>query len=176
MTVDSITLQIETPSGPVSPGRGFYQLEEESLFVQIGLYSDRHRFFSYLESDLVHFDLDREGRLLFLEVDYSRRLWTVVKHLKLPKRAEAADIRWLNFRDTIPKPEILTDTSKQIVKLEFSQPANPLYYYLGEQVIAETDRANNLTAVWIGSIIDDLAGREIKAYRQECRSARPYFS
>ncbi len=35
-TIESIALKIDTPTGEITPGRGFYQLEEDALYVQVG--------------------------------------------------------------------------------------------------------------------------------------------
>ena len=64
MTVSQIKLKVQTPSGPVLPGRGFYQLEEDALYVQIAPFSREFRFFSFLESEFVHLDLDKEDLIL----------------------------------------------------------------------------------------------------------------
>ena len=46
-------LKISAPIEPIPPGRGFYQLEEDSLLVQVGVFDRRRRFFSYLQSEHV---------------------------------------------------------------------------------------------------------------------------
>ena len=67
--LEKINLKIETPAGPIPSGRGFYQLDEEILFVQIGLFLNSRKFFSYLETDNLLLDIDRNGRLIFIELD-----------------------------------------------------------------------------------------------------------
>ena len=104
MTVERIRLRIATPIEPVMPGRGFYQLEEDALYVQVGLFSSGRRFYSFLESSNVLFDFDRLGRLIFMEVRVPRRRWEVDTTLEVPAIVQPADIRWLNFRDTIDHP------------------------------------------------------------------------
>ncbi len=66
MSSPKIQLRIDTPTGPTKSGRGFYQLDEESLFVQIGLFTEKKHFFNYLENEIVLFDLDRTGQLIFI--------------------------------------------------------------------------------------------------------------
>ena len=106
MTVERIRLRIATPIEPVMPGLGFYQLEEDALYVQVGLFSSRRRFYSFLESRNVLFDFDRLGRLIFMEVRVPRRRWQIDATLQAPAVAQPADIRWLNFRDTIIEPRL----------------------------------------------------------------------
>ena len=170
-----IQLKISTPSEPIRPGRGFYQLEEDALFVQVSLFTERKHFFNYLENEKLQFDLDREGNLIFIEVDYPRRHWEIDEKLKAPARAEAAEIKWLHFREELPDAKFLTNQNKSILKLEFSKSKSPLFYYLADSVIAETDKNNHLTAIWVTEITDDFAGKEIAEFRQEHRIAKSYF-
>ena len=77
MPVKAAELRITTPTGPTSPGRGFYQIEEDRLFVQIGLFEPERRFFSFLDAKRVRLDLDRKARLIFIDVWLPRRHWTI---------------------------------------------------------------------------------------------------
>lgn len=175
MTLDKIELKITTPTEPIKPGRGFYQIEDDTLFVQAGIFSSKHRFFSFLESDRVRLEFDRFGRFLFLELSYPRHLWKTDKRLKLPKRCEPADIRWLNFRERISDPKIISNSEKELLKIEFSQIDKPLFFYLANEIVAETDRSHNLSAIWITKISDDMAGNEIREFRRKKRENRPYL-
>ena len=49
--IESIALKIDTPTGEITPGRGFYQLEEDAQYVQVGAYSRPQNFFNNLEYD-----------------------------------------------------------------------------------------------------------------------------
>ena len=151
----------------MEPGRGFYQLEESALYVQVGEFSETRRFFSWLESNRVRFDIDRQGRLMLLEIDISRRLWQVEDDLKPPKIAEPADIRWLDFRTRIPDPLPFTNEKRSLLELRFS-PAQPWHWYLvTESVMLLIDREQRLASVMITRIEDDLAGRQIARFRQQ---------
>lgn len=169
MTVTTPKLRIETPTGPLLTGRGFYQLEEESLYVQIAPFEKSRRFFSFLEAPNVRLDLDKQGRLLFIEVNVARRHWTVDPDLEPPDSALPADIRWLDFRETLDPPRVLTDKRRQAIRLLFSGERIAGSYLLARNVIIETDTDNNLAAIWISDITDDLAGREISAFRKQTR-------
>lgn len=175
MTADSISLNISTPSEPIAPGRGFYQLEEEALFVQVGQFASRRRFFSYLDSDGIRLDFDRLGRLIFIEVDISRRLWLVDPLLKTPEIVEPADIRWLHFRNSVPIPRLFTNERKTLVKLAFLQVNDPLNYYAAQSIIVQASRDCRLAALWITDIIDDIAGQEIGAFRKGIRAYESYY-
>ncbi|HWR82864.1 MAG TPA: hypothetical protein VN285_06155 [Candidatus Deferrimicrobium sp.] len=170
MPLQSIKVRISPPTEPIVPGRGFYQLEEESLYVQIGPFSRQHRFFSYIESDTVRFDLDRQGYLIFIEIATPRRRWQVVPNLKPPSAVEMADIRWLDFRERMLSPVLITTPDKSLLQLRFGTAASPLhYYYLAESIIAQVDKDDSLAAVWITDIVDDIAGQEIGAFRKGLR-------
>jgi len=165
MTLKAIKLKIQTPAGPVLPGRGFYQLEEDALYVQIAPFSREFRFFSFLESKHVHFDLDKEGRLLFFELTLPRRRWLVDDNFTFPEKTEPADVRWLDFRDTFENPQITTNFRKTAVKLLFSKERPQYNYLLGDEVILQTGDQDNLIALYVNDIIDDIAGQEIAAFR-----------
>ena len=165
MTLKAIKLQIQTPTGPLLPGRGFYQLEEDALYVQIAPFSQEFRFYSFLESEQVHFDLDKQGRLLFFELTLPRRRWKTDDNFALPENAEPADIRWLDFRDTFKNPRITANARKTAVKLTFADSDPSATYLLGDEVYLQTDHDGRLVALYVNDIIDDIAGQEIAAFR-----------
>lgn len=169
MTLAAAKLRISTPIEPIAPGRGFYQLEEDALFVQIGLFDPSHRFFSYLESETVHLELDRRARLIFVEVSQPRRHWEVSDDLEFPTEAEQVDLHWLDFRTTIKEPCLITNQSRTQLQIQFSTHWPTRNFYLTRNVIAQVDSADRLAAIWIDSIEDDLAGREIASFRKRCR-------
>ncbi|MBN1213626.1 MAG: hypothetical protein JXA92_13725 [candidate division Zixibacteria bacterium] len=178
MTVEVLKLKILTPAGPVFPGRGFYQLEEDALYVQITPFSRDYRFFSFLESERVRFDLDKDGRLLFFELALARRRWPVDNRFRVPEKSEPAEIRWLDFRDSMIEPKITTNKKRTAVKLLFSDEKPLCNYELADSVILQTDRAAHLVALYVTEIIDDIAGQEIAAFRhavlkQQARAERP---
>ena len=175
MTLSNLRLRISTPAEPIVPGRGFYQLEEDALYVQIGLFTGNRPFFSYLESEHTRFDIDRNGRLIFIEIALPRRQWPVDPDLKPPEIIEPADIRFLNFRDQFPTPRLATNKRRTRLALLFDDVSPVRNYYLAEHVIARVDQSDHLAAVWIDDIIDDLAGQEIGAARRKSRHDEPFF-
>ncbi len=176
MTVQSIRVNVSTPTEPTPPGRGFYQLEEDTLFVQVGPFQDRRKFFSYIESDHLSLELDRTGRLIFIEVSVPRRRWQIADDLVAPKVVEPADIRWLDFRENITSPRLLTNEQRSLLKLEFSALTDPLSYYLADSVTAQVDIEGQLGAVWVTEITDDLGGQEIGAFRKKLRLNNSYYA
>ena len=158
------------------PGRGFYQLEEDSLFVQVGSFTSRRRFYSYLESASVLLDLDRHGRLIFAEVGQPRRHWDIEPSLAIPQIVEPADVRWLNFRNSVKKPVFVANREKTALKICFEETSDPLNFYLAQSVIVQTDKKHRLSALWITDITDDMAGREISKFRKDLRAKQSYFS
>ncbi|MBU8934802.1 MAG: hypothetical protein KOO62_12500 [candidate division Zixibacteria bacterium] len=175
MTPPIAKLRFQTPTEAVITGRGFYQLEEDALYVQVGPFDNSRRFFSYLEGDHVRLDIDRHGRLIFIEVDVARRHWQVADNLCFPENARESDIRWLDFRKTITDPQLITNRLRTILRLEFAC-ANPSRAYRpAEHIVIETDENDHLVAIWIEDIIDDLAGQEIAAYRKQVRGSEHFF-
>ena len=175
MSSSQIKLRIDTPTGPIRPGRGFYQLDEESLFVQIGLFTEKKHFFNYLENETLLFDLDRVGQLIFIEINKAKRHWEQDEHLTAPTTAEHADIRWLNFREELPEAIVKTDTKFETVKIEFYANSSPLYYIVSESVIAETEQNHLLTSLWITSYDEDAGGQSIKRFRRKSRHSKSYL-
>ncbi len=175
MSLDSITLRISTPTEPLAPGRGFYQLEEDILFVQIGKFSSKHRFYSYIESDNLRLDIDKSGHLIFLEYRIPRRQWTVDENLLAPTALQSTDIRWIDFREKVKDPVVTTNKKRTKVCFSFSN-ANPDYsFLLAESVFLQVDKDKQLVAIWIDDITDDIAGREIAAFRKKVRGKESFF-
>jgi hypothetical protein len=167
--IQSARLRISAPTEPIPLGRGFYQLEEDTLYVQIGPFAPQRRFFSYLEADSLSLQFDRIARLIFIEVSRPRRSWEVDRSLTRPSRAEIADLRWLDFRETIREPLITTDLSRTLLRLRFSPTSPSRSFHLADHILLQVDDRNRLSAIWIDEIEDDLAGREIAGFRKLCR-------
>jgi hypothetical protein len=166
MTLDRLTIRIDAPSDSLPPGRGFYQLEEDILFVPIGRPPrTKTAFFSFLESEIARLDIDTTGRLLFAEISRSRRLWEVIPDLKAPAGAPYADVRWLDFREQFVEPRILTNQKRDVVCIQFADRPDAKALRLADSVILESDADNVAVRLWVTEIVDDLAGRNIAALR-----------
>ena len=162
----TISLKINPPTGATLPGRGFYQLEEDALYVPVGEHDPERRFFSYLESKKIRFDIDRSGRLMLIEVDFARRRWSVDDRLTPPSIAEPADIRWLDFRQKMSDPELTTDPQRALLQIRFAPNPTWQWYTLAENVLIQASPDQQLTALMVTAIDDDLAGRQIAAFRK----------
>lgn len=167
--LESPLLRISTPTEPTVLGRGFYQLEEDQLYVQVGLFSTNRPWFSNLESDVATLDMDRDGRLMFITVNVARRHWQVDVDLMLPTVAEPADIRWLDFREKMHPPKLIANTKLTMLKLLFASSKSYRTFFLAQNVLAQSDDNNRLTAIWVTDIVDDLAGQEIASFRKQMR-------
>lgn len=169
MTPKPIRVSVSAPTGPLPSGQGFYQLEEDILYVQVGSFSRRRVFFSYLESDGVRFDIDRKGELIFIEVGTPRRKWKIDPKLSCPAVVESADIRFLDFRKTIPEPTMVTSKDRSMLSLGFSPIRATSGYSIAQNIIVQIDDRNHLASIWITDIVDDQAGQELAAFRKQQR-------
>ncbi|MEW5797113.1 MAG: hypothetical protein AB1772_12250 [Candidatus Zixiibacteriota bacterium] len=167
VSLEAISLKVDTPTGQPVPGRGFYQLEEDALYVQVGEYHNNRGFFNYLESEYVRFDIDKTGCLMLIEVSLPRRHWVVDPRFAPPTIAEPADIRWLDFRARFPEPRLVTNAKQTALHLQFSTGTSWRWYGLAEAVLLQVDQNHNLAGMLITGIEDDLAGRQIAAFRRE---------
>ncbi|MCX6833600.1 MAG: hypothetical protein NTW07_00450 [candidate division Zixibacteria bacterium] len=166
-TIESIALKIDTPTGGLIPGRGFYQLEEDALYVQVGAYNKHQKFFNYLESDVVRFDIDKDGRLIFIEVSMPRRHWELNAKISPPIVADPADIHWLDFRTRIAEPKLLANENQTSLLIDFMSPHSWRWFTLAERVFVLVDHEHRLAAVMVTDIEDDLAGAQIAAFRKQ---------
>lgn len=163
----SLKVSITTPIQPIPYGCGFYQSEEEVLYVQLGGIFGSQRFFSFIDSPISRFDLDRQGRLLFFELAVPKRKWQIVEEIIIPEKVEPADIRWLNFRKKINEPKLFTDKnhSKLIIKLSDELPEKN--YYLSHSIILQVSKTNRASSILITEIVDDIAGQKIAEFRRQ---------
>ncbi len=169
MSQTRVRLKITTPAELFVSGRGFYQLEESALYVQIARPSTDSRFFSYLEAPDLRLDFDRAGRLLFIEVSAGRHTWQVDEHMTLPTSLGYADIRWLDFRSQIPPPSLLTNRERTTLLIRFDDQPISHSYALADTVIVQTTEDSCLARIIITDIKDDLAGQDIAAFRKANR-------
>jgi len=166
MALQTPTLKINTPVESIPVGRGFYQLEEDELYVPVEYPGNKARFFSYLDSETVSIQLDREGRLIFVQVSLPRRRWKARSGFVAPEAAEPADIRFLDFRDSFKKPAIFCDKKRQNVMIQFLKEPATHNYRIAGNVIVQISEENRLVALWVFDLTDDIAGQEIAAWRK----------
>ena len=163
----TLKVVINAPTRPKQPGRGFYQLEEDALFVPIGVYASDRRFYSFIESEHVRLDCDKGGDLLFIEISLPRKAWQLNGPFTPPHHAAAANLRWLDFRAQMPNPEVLTDKDRSMACIKFSDAPSSVAYQLAESVIVEVSADLHVCRIWITQIVDDTGGREISDFRKK---------
>ncbi|UCD95512.1 MAG: hypothetical protein JSU69_05535, partial [Candidatus Zixiibacteriota bacterium] len=173
MPSKALNIRVSTPAGEIPRGRGFYQVEEEELHVPVEYPPLRTRFYSFLDSETLSLHLDREGRLIFIEIPLPVRQWKVRGNLVSPERAEPANIRFLDFREIIESPPVFCDPTRENVMIRFSRSASTRNVYLAENVIAQTNADCQLNAIWISDIVGDFAGRGLAAWRRMIHRLSP---
>lgn len=171
MTDNPLLVRVDAPIGELPPGRGFYQVEEDSLYVQVGPADLSRKPFSYLENKLLRLDVDRIGRLMLIEVSLSERQWKVVDSVSPPRIAEPADIRWLGFRANLPEPQIKTNAARDHLLIEFNGSSSFNWYTVAESVFVQVDASNVVTAILVSGIVRDMAGQSIARFRQAIRES-----
>ncbi len=171
MSITTPEIQIRTPAGEIPSGRGFYQLEEESLYLPIE-YPDQKRFYSYLDSETVSLHLDRAGRLIFIEVDLPRRRWDIKDNFVPPEVVKRGEARFLDFRKTMTQPKVFCDSNRDNLLILFDKQPAKHNIYLARNIIAQITSDGFLTAIWAFDFTDDLAGREIASWRYSIHKSR----
>ena len=161
-------LLIKTPAEETLFSQGFYQVEEDSLYVP--LYPSG-RFFSYLDSPQVSLQTDNSGRLIFIQIHLPRSQWKVRDHLEFPAAPVSADIRLVEFRGNLPPAVIERSPDGTTVRVGFGDPAKALSYQIAESLVCDVTTDARLAAIWIGLIQDDRAAEKMAAWRKELRLA-----
>ena len=147
-------------------GRGFYQVDDGTLFVQIGPFQHSRHFFSYLESESVRIDIDCEGRPIFIEVGLPRQRWQLFPGFQMPPAVEAVDLRFTDFRKTIGQPTLLASPDRSSLLIRFNRSTRSRCYHLADSVIAQVSDDGELMAIWVMDIVDDFAGQQLAAFRK----------
>ncbi len=163
---EPIRIRVFPPTGPLPPGRGFYQLEEDALYFQVGGFTKPLPFFSYLESETVRFDINRRGRLIFVEVSLPRRQWQVESDFELPKASDQARILFLDFRQQTKQPRIKTDLTRESLRLEYETNGGTHTFQVSANLYLAVNNAGHLASVTMTSLTDDLAGQELTSFRR----------
>ncbi len=178
---DHIELSIRIPADNRYFCRGFYQIEEDVLYVPI---YPSGRFYSYLDSipdssiknknnnkqPLANLDIDPEGRLLFLQIKTPRRQWEINNSLNYSSPFEFADIRFIRFRDRIRCRKIETDKDFSWARLTFLKQKISCSYRAADNLIFDITEDNLLASIWITSMTDDRAAKLMSQWRKEMRT------
>jgi len=168
MAITTPEIHTRTPSENmeiIPSGRGFYQLEEEVLYIPVEYPNNQKRFYSYLDSETISLQLDRAGRLIFIEVNIPRRRWSIKESFVSPESANSVEARFQDFRASLVDPKVFCDKNKNELLILFdNQPAKE-NIFLAENLIAQITSSGLLTTIWVSDIVDDMAGREIASWR-----------
>lgn len=182
----SLKVTIQTPAEHTYFSRGFYQVEEDALYVPV---HPGGAFYSYLDSSPptttaerrrliaptgpvgVNLDIDRRGLLLFVQVLTPRRFWALDPNLRWPQGIESAEIRFRTFRGRLPLATLQATPDSSLVRLAFTGPPARTTYYLADNIRCEIAADDSLVALWIRDIIDDRAARKMAAWRKEMKMA-----
>lgn len=165
---ESIKVTVKTPADLMRFSRGFYQVEEDILYIPI---FPGGRFFSFLDSAQITIDVDRKGRLLFIQVMIPRRQWRIRRTLKPPDKPEPADIRFLGFRDSIPPAQIESTPDHSCLRILFAHQSGTMSYGVAEHLIFDVTADGKLSTIWLTAVGDDRAARGMAAWRRQMTEA-----
>ena len=179
-------VQIQTPAAKSYYSRGFYQIEEDILYVPI---VPGERFFSYLDSaeillpdkksamfsaenepppiGRISLDIDRSGHLLFLCILTPQKHWRRTRTLLPPSPLESADVRFIDFRQTVSTAEIETNDDGSLLRVSLSGEQKNTPYQIAENLIFEISSDSRLAAIWILQVTSDRAARGMAEWRRE---------
>lgn len=158
-----LRVALKTPKEPSRICRGFYQVEEDLLYVPL---HPPGTFYSYLDSEQLKFDIDNSGRLLFITVQTPRHAWNIVNQAEPPLVSEAADIRFLDFRDRLPPAILETPADHAWLHLTFDKDNHATPCRIAKDLIFEITEASTLASIWILAMEDDRAARGMAAWRK----------
>jgi hypothetical protein len=161
-----IKVAIKAPVAFPPASRGFYQVEEEVLYVVVYPSGD---FFSYLDSARLQIDVDRIGRLLFMHILVPRRRWRIDRSFYIPSGAAEADIRFLDFRSRLPEASLLSDPDRTMLRIRFQTVRNAASYRLADHLVVNLAPDNTLASIWVTAIDDDRAARGMAAWRAQAK-------
>lgn len=157
---------VKTSATPHLVSRGFYQVEEDLLYVPV---YPAGKFYSYLDSPQAVLDVDREGRLLFIQVNVPRRQWEASEASMPPGDSEYADIRFLDFREPLPELRLEADPDRSWLRLVFEDCTRTTTYLLADNLKVELNDDRFLVSIWILAIDEDRAARGMAAWRKQSR-------
>jgi len=157
---------IQTPAPEPRFSRGFYQVEEDSLYVP---FHPARTFFSYLDSDEISLQTDNKGQLVFLQLQLPRASWNVTPKLACPEATVTADIRLVDFREQLPAETVTAPADKSTVRLAFAPASTTAAYRLTDSVVCEVTPDARLAALWITGIEDARAAAGMAAWRKQMK-------
>ena len=141
-------------------------MEEEVLYVPV---YPSGEFFSYLDSPQVQIDIDRTGRLLFMHVLVPRRHWRTDRNLHPPTAAAEADVRFLDFRSTLPDATLSANSDRSLLRIRFQPVRAVTTCRLADHLIIDLASDDTVAAIWVTAIDDDRAARGMAAWRARAK-------
>ncbi len=162
--LDRITIDMSTPARHTCVSRGFYQAEEDLLYVPI---FPAEAFYSYLDSEQLTLDIDNRGRLLLLQVLVPRRQWATTTAFP-PADARPADISFRDFRSQLPSAEFSVN-SDNALHIAFAGGVETKPYQLTENLLVEVNGDNTLCGFWVLDIVDDRGAQRMARWRKYLR-------
>ncbi|MCK5125076.1 MAG: hypothetical protein KAR42_02365 [candidate division Zixibacteria bacterium] len=175
---NGIIIRIETPAEKEYFCRGFYQIEEDCLYIPV---FPSGKFYSFIDSPLtgiktnstkkpstgISLDIDRKGRLLFITINTPRRFWKTDNSLEIPQSLETAEIRFLTFREHVNPPVIKYRTDKNILQIELNNRHVSKAYRVADSLVITASNNGELNSIWLNDIIDDRAAKKMAKWRNE---------
>lgn len=144
-------------------GRAFYDTYEAVLNFAM---KSRGKFHSYIQSDNLSMDLDKKGFLLNIEVMVSKDDWTPDAKLAPPENAPFKKLRFLDYRLTISGESYLTNRSKDMLYIRFSDDDHIKTYEIAENLFADVNVVSELAGLWILGVQDDYGFKSEMAFRR----------
>jgi len=123
------------------------------------------QFASFADSDLVSFDLDKDGLILGITVDAPRERWKVEPGLIAPKIGIPATVRFLDAPIQLGQVRLLTepDYTQLCISISSLKPVHTLELCPG--LLLDVGEKGELLAVWILEIQEDYGSRRERAWR-----------
>ncbi len=157
---------VKTPADLKYVSRGFYQVEEETLYVPI---LPAGRFYSYLDSAELSIDADKSGLPLFFQLHVPRKNWQVRDPLPVPGDPTFAAVHFISFRDTLPASSVMCDRDGSTVRITFFDDGRLTPIAVSDNLIFEITADNYLASIWISGIEDDRAARQMASWRKKIK-------
>ncbi len=186
MSYNPPIVNISTPAKVERFSRGFYQLDEEMLYVPIYPGGQFYSFLDATEIDsnkpndpLLNFDIDRAGNLTFIKLNLARAKWPVKKQIDQPATTLSAEVHFRQFREQISSFELVTNKSKDYLCLIFRSQNEPkeateakenlATYRIADNIIIELSAGAEISRLWILEIVEDRGARQMAAWRKKLR-------
>ncbi|MBU1319113.1 MAG: hypothetical protein KKH67_07945 [candidate division Zixibacteria bacterium] len=144
-------------------GRGFYDKYENVLNYVL---KTKGKFDSYVQSEFLSIDLDKDGGLLNVEVALERNLWKVDLALKVPHEIPIKRLKFSDTRLNISGESYLTNEAKDLLLIRFADENHIKTYEIAENLLADVNVVSELAGIWIINLQDDYGFKSEMEYRR----------